>query len=475
MLQRTLCGLLVAAVLTPSAFGQPPGDSPDSADSPQPVLTGPDGRTLDRQALLAAVRERNRNLAAARAAVEAARERIDEARGLPDLMAAYRLTPESALADDVRFGHVIEVGQEFPWPGTLARRGERAAALADVAGADLETLGHELALIASELYDDYRYVERALAINAEHLELLRAFQEVATARYAAGVAPQQAPLAAEVETAHVEHRQVVLTADRQTVVARLNALLHRPATAELPPPPAETETAALAAPPAAERGPDAAALIQMALEERPEMAAARSTVAARQTSVELARLSGRPDFRPMTSFNTLWGTQEHRWMVGLGLSLPVWRQRVRAGIAAAEAELDATDQRLVALADRIGAEVKTAVDRFEESRHVVALFTNRLLPAARDQIAAAQSGFETGQVTFLPVIDAERNLRDIELGLALAQAQYQQRLAELQRAVGLAPGSAWPTTASRRSPAPHAGASAPASNLPGADRPGRTP
>lgn len=475
MLQQIPRGLLVAAVLTSPALGQPPGSSLDSAGSPRPVLTGPDGRTLDRRALLAAVRERNRDLAAARAALEAARQRIDAARGLPDLIAAYRLAPGSAIDDDVRFGHVIEMGQEFPWPGTLARRGERAAALAAVAGADLESLGQELALVASELYDDYRYVERALAINADHLELLREFQEVATARYAAGLAPQQAPLAAEVETAHVEHRRVVLTADRETVVARLNALLHRPATAELPPPPAATETAALAEPPAAERGPDAEALIRMALAKRPEMAAARATVAARQTSVELARLSGRPDFRPMTSFNTMWGTQEHRWMVGLGLSLPVWRERVRAGIAAAEAELDATDQRLVALADRIGAEVKTAVDRFEESRHVVALFTNRLLPAARDQIAAAQIGFETGQVSFLPVIDAERNLRDIELGLARARAQFQQRLAQLQRAVGLTPGSPWPTTTSYRSPTPRPDPSAPASKLPGADRPGRLP
>jgi len=475
MPQRTLCGLLVTAVLTLPAFGQPPGDSPGSAHSRQPVLTGPDGRTLDRRALLAAVRERNRDLAAARAALQAARARIDEARGLPDPMASYSVAPLSPFDDEASFGQVVEVGQELPWPGTLARRGERAADLADVAGADLETLEQELTLAASQLYDDYQYLGRALVITAEHLELLRDFKEVATARYAAGVVPQQAPLAAEVETAHVEHRQVVLTADRQTVVARLNALLHRPATAELPPAPAETGTAAGAQPMAVDSTSDAEVLIQMALEERPEMAAARSLVAAEQTGVELARLAGRPDLRPMASYNSMWNMGAHRWMVGLGLSLPVWRERVRAGVAAAEAELDATDQRLVALEDRIGAEVKTAVGRFEESRHVVALFTDRLLPAARDQIAAARSGFETGQVDFLAVIDAERNLRDIELGLALARARYQQRLAQLRRTVGLPPGTPWPTTASHRSPTPRAGGSAPASNLPGAGRPGRMP
>lgn len=471
MPQRTVCGLLLTAALISPGFGQSPEEPSGSATVREPVLTGPDGRTLDRQALLAAVRERNRGLAAARAALAAARARIDEARGLPDLEASYGFGPTSALGSGARLGQVIQVGQELPWPGTLARRGEHASALADVAGADLETLNQELTLIASQLYDEYRYVDRALTINAEHLELLREFREVATARYAAGVAPQQAPLAAEVETAHVEHRGVVLTADRQAVVARLNALLHRPATAELPPPPEATENPALPKPPT----DDPETLIELALVHRPELVAARSRVAAEEAGVELARLAGRPDLRPMTSFNSMWMTREHRWMVGLGVSLPVWRDRVRAGIAAAEAERRAAGQRIAGLADRIGSEVKIASDRIQESRHVVSLFTNRLLPAARDQIAAARSNFETGQVDFLAVIDAERNLRDTELGLARAEAEVQQRLAELQRAVGLAPGSAWPATAFHRSPSPRTGSAAAASNLPGAVRPGRTP
>lgn len=470
MLQRTLCGLLMAAALIPPGFGQAPEPPPDPASDGEPILTGPDGRRLDRQALLAAVRERNPDLAAARAAFEAGRARVEEASGLPDLKASYSFAPESTIESGVRFGQVVQVSQELPWPGTLARRGEQAAALADVAGADLETLSQELTRMASELYDEYRYVDRALAINAEHQELLREFQQVATARYAAGVAPQQAPLAAEVETAHVEHRQVVLTADRSAVVARLNALLHRPATAELPPAPA-ADGPALPEPPTS----DPQELIALALRQRPELSAARSTVAAEETGVELARLAGRPDFQPMSSVNTMWMTREHRFMVGLGVSLPVWRERVRAGISAAEAELEAADRQRTALADRIGRDVKIAFDRLEESRHVVSLFGNRLLPAARDQISAARSNFETGQVDFLAVIDAERNLRDVELGLAAARAQHQQRLARLQRAVGLAPGSAWPTTTSDPSPTPRAGSPAATSDLPGADRPGRTP
>ncbi|MGH9160664.1 MAG: TolC family protein, partial [Vicinamibacteraceae bacterium] len=273
----------------------------------------------------------------------------------------------------------------------------------------------------------------------EHLELLREFQQVATTRYAAGLAPQQAPLAAEVETAHVEHRLVVLGTNRQTLIARLNSLLHRPPQASVPPPP--KQAAPIPKAPAVPRSE----LIKLAVAQHPEIVAARARVAADETGVELARLKGRPDFHPMASYNSMWGQEAHRWMVGLGLSLPIWRDRVRAGIARAQASLGEQREQLASREDRIAADVSAAVDRLEESHHVIALYENRLMPAARDQTQAARSGFETGQVDFLAVIDAERKLRDVELGLASAQADAHRRLAELQQALGALPGDPWPS------------------------------
>lgn len=441
--RKQLCSVatcLVTVTLMTAGIAQGQGQGPPAVETaPEaevPIELG--GTTLDRQALITAVLERNRNLAAARQAVEAARARAVEVRQLPNLTTSYSLAPATPFSSAVGAGQVIQAGQPLPWPGKLSRRGEQAASLADATAGDLETLRRELALTASQYYDDYQYVERELVINREHLELLREFQDVATARYAAGLAPQQAPLAAEVETARLEHREVVLTADRQTLLARLNELLHRPPETPIPPPPK------MAAPmPEAPAGPKSA-LITIALARHPEVAAARARVAADVTGVELARLEGRPDFQPMTSFNSLWMQGAQRWTVGVGLSLPIWRDRIRAGIARAQASLAEQRERVSALEDRISADVSAAVDRLEESRHVIALYQNRLLPAASDQTQAAQSGFETGQVDFLAVIDAERQLRDIELGLASAQADAHRRLAALQEAVGALPGDPWP-------------------------------
>lgn len=437
---RRLVVPVLSATLGTTGVAHGQGHEPVAEQSTQiEVQIELGGSTLDRQALIAAVLDRNRQLAAARRAVEAARAHIVEARGLPNPTMNYSFAPASPFVSDTNYGQIIQASQQLPWPGTLSRRGEQAESLAEAIEGDLEALRRQLALTASQLYDDYQYVERELAINREHLALLHDFQEVATTRYAAGLAPQQAPLAAEVETAHVEHRQIVLGTDRQTLIARLNSLLHRPPQAPVPPPP--KRAAPIPGPPALPRSE----LIELAIARHPEIVAARARVAAGKTGVELAHLRGRPDFEPMASYNSMWGQETHRWMVGVGLSLPIWRDRVRAGIARADASLGEQRERLASLEDRIGADVSAAVDRLEESHHVIRVYENRLLPAARDQTQAAQSGFETGQVDFLAVIDAERKLRDVELGLARAQADAHRRLAELQQALGAFPGDPWPS------------------------------
>lgn len=459
-------GVWLLTIVLPAvaaAQGAPPAPGNQAA---QDVPFDFAAATLDRQELISAVLARNPELAAAGWAIEAARARAREVRELPNLTVSYGFAPASPFVSDTRYGQVAQVSQTLPWPGTLARRGEEADALAAASAGDLEVLRRELALAAAQAFDDYHYAERALAINGEHLELLREFQQVATARYAAGLAPQQAPLAAELEIAQLEHREIVLVTDRRALLAYINALLHRDPRASIPPPSADA--AAIPEP----AGVALDELIEVARARRPELAAARARVLAGETAVRLAHLEGRPAFQPMTSFNSLWGEGAYRWTVTLGVSLPIWRDRIHAGVARAESAVSERRQRLVALEDRIATDVSTAVDRFEESRHVVALHETRLLPAARDQTAAARIAFETGQVDFLAVIEAERRLRDVELGLAGSRAEALRRFATLRRALGALPSDPWPP---RVPPLQSDDAGAPGATLPESNQRRRTP
>jgi outer membrane protein TolC len=442
---RPLAGILLAlAFASPGPAQDEPGTDPARLNSATPREADPvwEGDLLDREELVRRVLELNPSVAAARAAWRAARQRIPQAESLMDPMATLSTAPLSYFGDG-RIGYGASLSQEVPYPGTLALRGERAAAEARVRERDLETVRLDLALEAARLFDRYRFVHRALDINEEHVELLESFQEIATSRYATGLAPQQAPLQAEVEAAHLHHRLVVLQSERRVIVARINALLHRGAREPLPAPRIED-------PPPMEPI-DAEAMSRSAIAHRPELAAQRAEIESRRATVSLERLDARPDFEAMTSFSSMWAMSDHRWMVGVGIRIPFWKGRIRAGIAEAEARVEESESTLAALEDGVQAEAVAAATELEEALHVARLYETRVFPASEDQIAAARSGFETGQVSMLALIEAERSLRDARLQYEDALSQAWTARARLDRSLGLLPDLGPPTVETNQS------------------------
>jgi len=457
--RATACFLLVAsgcalktnqAAISPTSESEPRAVAPTPANglgSPSRIHTKGDvgaerlfaAEQLSRRDLIATVLERNPTILAMREAWKAARERPIQAATLDDPMASYGIAPLSIGSSRVDFGETAELSQRFPWPGKLRLRGEAAQHEAAAREYDYETIRQEVALAASDLFDDYYVVERALEINAEHVRLLEDFERVATAQYAAGLLSQQDPIQAEVELAHLAHREVVLSAERRVIVARLNALLHRRPSENLPPPdPIELPNTL----PGRIDGDAERQLEELAIAARPELAAIRGEIAARRAEVRGAELEGYPDFGVMASYNSMWGDEDHRWMTGVSLNLPIWRDRIRAARGEAAARLAEAEARRLAIEDEIRSGVHQVVERLREAHHVLELFRSRLLPAAEDQVRAARAGVESGTNSFLALIEAEKNLRSVELGDEEARANLQRRLAQLARQAGRFPDEA---------------------------------
>jgi outer membrane protein TolC len=290
--------------------------------------------------------------------------------------------------------------------------------------------------MASLLYDDYYVAARSLALNAEHIELLESFQKIATARYEAGEAAQQDPIQAEVELSHALHDRIVLGTTQRVVTEQINALLHRGPTVRLPPPPVRVSEPG----PAPDLPEDLAA---QALEGRPELAAAHARVAAEQARLDLAWREYLPDFTVSGGYDRFWEESELRPSVGLAINVPLALGRRGAAVEEAGAKLEQARHERDALEDEVRLAVHTGAERYAEAHHVLHLIADRQLPASRDQVEAARAGFETGRNSFLALIDAERNLRNVELEHEQALANVSRWRAELDRALGRIPGVDW--------------------------------
>jgi cobalt-zinc-cadmium efflux system outer membrane protein len=414
----------------PEVYRSPPSEARHSLADDDRILGGP---TLERSAYVRAVLHRNRSIESARQAWRAAIGRTRQTGSLEDPMVTVDIAPLSIGSSSARFGWDAMVSQHLPWPGKLALDEAVAHAEADAARSDFEASRRALALTASLLFDQYFVTVRSIEVNAHHVDLMRSMQAAATAQYEVGRGSAQDPLQAEFELTHMEHDTVILASQRDVTVAQMNELLHRAPELPLPPPPSEL---ASAPPDALSAGP----LETEAVERRPDILAAREHAQAAQARADRASRAYLPDLTVSTSFSSLWDVPEHRWMVGLGFNLPVQTGR-RAG---AVDEAKAMRAQYEADAERMSDAARTAVvvslKQLEESGHVLHIFEERLLPIARKQVDAARAGFISSQVPFVTVIDAEKNLRGVELDQQTAQAVHDRRRAELESALGRIPG-----------------------------------
>ncbi|MCY1022193.1 TolC family protein [Pyxidicoccus sp. MSG2] len=387
---------------------------------------------LERAEVVRQVLARNPSLEAARAAWQSALAREPQETALEDPMLSYSIAPLSIVGRE-QFGQTLELSQQLPFPGKRGLRGEMALAEANAMKEDLDELRLRLALTASNLFDDFFVAHRAMAITDEHVRLLEQLKKSAEAQYVSGRASQQDALQAEVELSDVLREKVALESERERLRAQLNGLLHRPPQAPLPPPPDDLAV------PAEEPGPSET-LQELALGQRPELDGLRARLGGREAAVRLAQRDYYPDLRVMGSYNSMWMDTSHQFMAGVSINVPLNLSRRRAAVREAEANLQRLRVEERHLINDIRVEVEQARTRLVEALRIVALFRERLVPAARDQVAAARASFESGRGGFPSLIDAERKLRSVELRSQMALADVQRRQAELDRATGQVPG-----------------------------------
>jgi outer membrane protein TolC len=384
---------------------------------------------LERTALVEAVLERNPSLHAARYAWRAALARYPQVTALDDPRFGYSLRPRSIGSDDVDTANDFALSQAIPFPGKISLRGERAIAEAESAQSDVEVERVKLAALASRLFDEYWLAERALETNARHAVLLDEVHSVALSRYASGTGSQQDVLAAETEQGMLAHREREFAAERRITAERINLLLHRAPQRELPPPPHDLGSALPGE-------LDEQSLVERALDAHPELRALAASVRAREAEVALARREFFPDFTLRGGYETSWQEADLEPVVGVELNVPLQLGRRRAALAEAQAWLSRDQNRLGQLQDRVRFEVVSALERLREAHHLLEISDQRRLPPARDRVVGARAAFESGQMTFLEFVEAQRSLLAAEQESFEVWADLSVRRAALARALG---------------------------------------
>jgi outer membrane protein, heavy metal efflux system len=264
------------------------------------------------------------------------------------------------------------------------------------------------------------------------LELIRQMSLTAENQYKVGKAPQQDAIKALLEQTDLLNRSNTAERELETIKARLNTLLNRDPDAQLAPPGELTVAPLLLS---------YQDLATLALEKNPELQGMEQNVRKSETVIELAQRNKKyPDFMLGLQY---WiapdQKQKHMYtpMVSLTLPFSPWTKgKHDYEVEEAMAERQATKSQQEAMKNAALLAVREMFVKARSAAKSVSFYREGLLPQAQQSFESAVTAYQTGQVNFVTMLDAQRTSREARLGYYKALVEYEQSVVDLEKAVG---------------------------------------
>jgi len=378
----------------------------------------------------------NPEIQAAKKKVESARARAGQATYLEDPefnLEAWGVPLNRPLSYRSANPIVLGLRQKVPFFGKLGLKGDISAQ--DVRVAEEELRGKEIEIVAKvkSAYADFFLANKSIELQKELLELVRQASLTADNLYRVGKAPQQDVIKALLEQTDALNKLTSAERDRTISQAKLNTLLNRSPNSPV------GQLGELTLAPLSLPFSD---LEKLVLQQRPELRVLESEINKSEKSLELARKNQKfPDFMLALQY---WVAPDHNPknmytpMVSMTIPFSPWTKgKHDYEIEEAIAERQMAKANLEAMRNMALSEVREMLAKVEAADKSLSFYQDGLLLQAQQSYGAAVAAYQTGQVNFMTLLDAQRTIRDARLGYYKAMVDYEQSLADLDRAVGL--------------------------------------
>jgi len=325
------------------------------------------------------------------------------------------------------------VQQEFPWFGKRGLKGKISEKDAETLHQDYEVLRREVVMQVKEAYFDLRGTLETLAVaKAESGVLAQIEQSIATLS-ATGQRSQTDMLKAQVEITMLQQKCFELETQVASLQARLNNLLNRSP---------DRPVGLPVTPPGTDFGFEAGQLFSLAAKARPEIKKAQTEIQRDEYTRELMSKEDLPDYRLGLEYQNVgvdftgFRRGDNMLAVTIGIDLPIWRSKYRAGVHEADKLLEASQAALEAATRQASFEVQDASFKLRAARQTLALYRQTLLPQAEARFKASDAAYRTGKGAFTELLESERFQLNARMMTVMAEANVGMQAARLERAVG---------------------------------------
>jgi len=355
-------------------------------------------------------------VAAAYADWAASVENITIARSLPD----PKLTFELDIADILK-AIMPGIMAEIPGPGKLRARAAVASAESRAKYSRFESAALQTAFAVQKSFYPLHFLDEKLNVNRQSLALLASLEILARAQNEVGRATLQDVLRAQIEQEKLKTETENLEDSRHVLTAQFKAALGLHADQPDPPVPPDADFS--------ETQSSDEDLFAAALKQNPRLKELAAEIKVAEASIRVAQKDKIPDF-------TAGGRVDVKanpiiWNPQLSMTLPIWRDKLAAELAAAQAGKHVAEARLSAEQISLAVDFAEQTYLIREADRELTLLHERLLPRARQSLEVARAAYRSGRVDFLNVIDSEQTLLNFQLDEIAAKTQREIARAQL--------------------------------------------
>ena len=334
-----------------------------------------------------------------------------------------------------RVGNQFGLSQGVPWPEKLRTKAGIANREVQIAQAEVEQIEREITEAVRLAYYEVWFATRAIAIIEETRKLVDDLTQVAEARYKSG-GTQQDVLRAYLEADRLDDQIVTLHKQKEQAQADLAALVQQPVSII---PEASEELGLTNVPKQLDE------LLALAEQCSPELRAIAWEIQRDREKQKLACLQKYPDLQVGLNY---WIISDNNNVISpvangndninftLGTTLPIWREKINAGIREAAHRTASSSQRLEAERDAIRGKLRRLMAQADALVQQQDIYNRRIIPRTEDMLKLTIADYRGQRTGFFTLIETYRELLMFETQLARFEATLAGTVAQIERTVG---------------------------------------
>lgn len=378
------------------------------------------------------------SIAAARQRVAAAQHRIPQATALDDPILGNTFWPiqdQALQTAGGRVGHQFSLTQKVPWLEKLDTRETIAVREVHVAMAEIARAETEITEAVRLAYYELWLADELIQIVDDNSELVEDLIIVSKSRYKTG-GSQRDVLRAELERDRLSQQLISLRQQKEQARADLGALVRQP----LHLMPIAVDDLNIA-----EATPKLDQLVGQAEACNPTLQGLAAEITRDRAKEALACLQKYPDFQVGLGYSIVDDDYNAISPVAnghdninftVGMTLPVWRDKINAGIREAAHNRSATKLRRDAEHDKIRGTLRRQVAAADAAIEQLELFRERLIPRTTQTLEITTADYQGKKADFTDLIATYRELLTLEVQVARTKATLASTLAKIERTVG---------------------------------------